>query len=180
MNTCKHAGAAGRGGVLLGRGWYALTAALVWLQAPALLAARLYVAYAFLLSGLESLRSWDATLWLYQNEFHVPLLPPEAAAVLGTAGEVALPPLLALGLFGRFGALGLTVVNAVALGSYYYALQPAGILHHVLWACLLAMVALWGPGKWSLDHVIAWRRIDAGCGVRQTDGQAPDRDPLRA
>ena len=140
------------------RAWSMLVAALEWLQAPALLGARLYVAYAFILSGLESLRSWDATLYLYQNEFHVPLLAPDVAAVLGTAGEVLLPPLLALGLFGRFGALGLTVVNAVALGSYYYALQPAGVLHHVLWACLLAMVALWGPGKWSLDHAIARMR----------------------
>ena len=160
MNTLKLAAAPQQGGVLqmLRRGWSLLVAVLEWLQAPALLGARLYVAYAFILSGVESLRSWDATLYLYENEFHVPLLPPDFAAILGTAGEVLLPPLLALGLFGRFGALGLTVVNAVALGSYYYALQPAGVLHHVLWACLLAMVALWGPGKWSLDHAIArWR-----------------------
>ena len=182
MNTPKLETMPQQGGCMQSpwRGWRMLIAALEWLQAPALLGARLYVAYAFILSGLESLRSWDATLYLYQNEFHVPLLPPDVAAVLGTAGEVLLPPLLGLGLFGRFGALGLTVVNAVALGSYYYALQPAGILHHVLWACLLAMVALWGPGKWSLDHVIARCCTKAGCAVRQTGGQAPGRDPAHA
>ena len=180
MNTVKLQEAACRGGAALQRGWLALSAALDWLQAPTLLAARLYVAYAFFLSGRENLRSWEGTLWLYRNEFHVPLLPPDAAAVLGTAGEVLLPPLLALGLFGRFAALGLTVVNAVALGSYYYALQPADILHHVLWACLLAMVALWGPGKWSLDQFIRRRCAAAGCNFKRTERPAPGPDRARA
>ena len=138
---------------VLRRGWSGLEALLEWLQAPALLAARLYVAYVFFMSGLESLRSWDATLYLYESEFHVPLLPPHVAAVMGTAGEVLLPPLLLLGLFGRFGALGLFVVNAVALLSYLYALQPPAIMFHVIWGILLSVVALWGPGKWSLDHL---------------------------
>lgn len=138
---------------MLRRGWSGLEAVLVWLQAPALLAARLYVAYVFFASGLESLRSWDATLYLYESEFHVPVLPPHVAAVVGTAGEVLLPPLLLLGLFGRFGALGLFVVNAVALLSYLYALQPPAILFHVIWGILLIVVALWGPGRWSIDHV---------------------------
>lgn len=126
---------------------------LDWMQAPALLAARLYVAFVFFNSGRQSLRDWAGTVWLYENEFHVALLPPHVAAVAGTAGELLLPPLVALGLLGRFGALGLFVVNAVALLSYLYALQPPAILFHVIWGILMLMVALWGPGKWSLD---AW------------------------
>ncbi|MGA8008408.1 MAG: DoxX family protein [Thiomonas sp.] len=140
------------------RAWRRLTRLLDWLQAPALLAARLYVAYAFFASGLQSLRDWGATLWLYENEFHVALLPPHVAAVAGTAGEILLPPLLALGLFGRFGALGLFVVNAVALLSYLYALQPPAILFHVIWGILALVVALWGPGQWSVDRWIQTRR----------------------
>ncbi|MHB1331521.1 MAG: DoxX family protein [Sulfuriferula sp.] len=135
-----------------------LVAMLEWLQAPALLTARLYVAYVFFMSGLESLRSWDATLYLYENEFHVAVLSPHVAAVIGTAGEILLPPLLALGLFGRFGALGLLVVNAVALLSYMYALQAPAIMFHVIWGILLIMVALWGPGKWSADYLWTIRR----------------------
>ncbi len=138
--------------------WDGLTRLLDWLQAPALLAARLYVAYVFFNSGLQSLRDWAGTVWLYENEFHVALLPPHVAAVVGTAGELLLPPLLALGLFGRFGALGLFVVNAVALLSYLYALQPPAILFHVIWGILIAVVALWGPGKWSVDAVLRSRR----------------------
>ena len=165
MDTLDTRAAVGRQGIFhtLRHGWSRLVALLEWLQAPALLAARLYVARAFWLSGVESLRSWDATLYLYENEFHVHILPPHVAAVMGTAGEVLLPPLLALGLFGRFGALGLSVVNAVALASYYYALQPPAILTHILWACLLAMVALWGAGKWSVDHALgSWRHNRSG------------------
>jgi putative oxidoreductase len=153
MNTLSPNMTAHRESNMLRRGWSGLEAVLVWLQAPALLAARLYVAYVFFASGLESLRSWDATLYLYESEFHVPVLPPHVAAVVGTAGEVLLPPLLLLGLFGRFGALGLFVVNAVALLSYLYALQPPAILFHVIWGILLIVVALWGPGRWSIDHV---------------------------
>jgi len=155
MNTLSPNMTAHRESSMLRRGWSGLEAVLDWLQAPALLAARLYVAYVFFASGLESLRSWDATLYLYESEFHVPVLPPHVAAVVGTAGEVLLPPLLLLGLFGRFGALGLFVVNAVALLSYLYALQPPAIMFHVIWGILLMMVALWGPGRWSVDYLRA-------------------------
>ncbi|MBN2690757.1 MAG: DoxX family protein [Burkholderiaceae bacterium] len=141
--------------------WDGLTRLLDWLQAPALLAARLYVAYVFFNSGLQSLRDWAGTVWLYENEFHVALLPPHVAAVVGTAGELLLPPLLALGLFGRFGALGLFVVNAVALLSYMYALQPPAIMFHFIWGILIAVVALWGPGKWSIDYWMQRRRAQS-------------------
>jgi Predicted membrane protein len=138
--------------------WATLMRGLDSLQAPALLAVRLYVAYVFFNSGLQSLRDWGSTVWLYENEFHVALLHPHIAAVAGTAGEILLPPLLALGLFGRFGALGLFAVNAVALLAYMYALLPPAILMHVIWGILLAVVALWGPGKWSVDHLLQRRR----------------------
>ena len=141
----------------IARAWALLMRGLDSLQAPALLAARLYVAFVFFNSGLQSLRDWAGTVWLYENEFHVALLPPHIAAVAGTAGEILLPPLLALGLFGRFGALGLFVVNAVALLSYMYALQPPAIMFHVIWGILIAVVALWGPGKWSVDHLLQRR-----------------------
>jgi len=85
-------------------------------------------------------------------------MPPYLAAVAGTAGELLLPPLVALGLFGRFGALGLFVVNLVALLSYMYALQVPAIMFHFIWGGLLLMIALWGPGRWSIDALRAARR----------------------
>lgn len=127
------------------------------LQPAAALAARGYVAYAFIASGLTKLRDWETTLALFTDEYQVPLLPPAWAAVSGTAGELVLPVLLVLGLGGRFAALGLSVVNAVAVVSLP-EIAPAALQQHLLWGALLAAVAVYGPGAWSLDRLL-WPRL---------------------
>lgn len=127
-----------------------------WITPAFDLLLRLYVAHAFFLSGLTKLRDWSVTLALFESEYAVPLLPPPLAAVLGTAGEIVLPVLLALGLAGRFGAAGLFVVNAVAVLSYA-DLSDLGRADHLLWGVLLLTTALHGPGRWSLDHWLAKR-----------------------
>lgn len=133
--------------------WSRFVALLERLQPIAQLAARLYVAQVFFLSGLTKLRDWDTTLALFADEYHVPLLPPDVAAVAGTAGELALPVLLALGLAGRFAALGLSVVNVVAVISLA-EIAPAALQQHVFWGSLLLALVLWGCGRWSVDHLI--------------------------
>jgi putative oxidoreductase len=130
----------------------ATTAALDAAQPLAQLAARLYVAQVFFASGLTKLRDWDTTLALFADEYRVPLLSPPVAALMGTAGELLLPILLALGLAGRFAALGLFVVNAVAVLSLA-DIAPAAWQQHLLWGSLLTLLALWGPGRWAFD---AW------------------------
>lgn len=112
---------------------------------------RLYVAQAFFLSGLTKLRDWDTTLALFSDEYHVPLLPPEAAAYMGTAGEIGLPVLLVLGLGGRFAALGLSVVNVVAVLSLA-EIAPAALQQHISWGIVLAALAVFGSGGWTLDR----------------------------
>ena len=125
-------------------------------QPAAQLAARLYVGKVFFFSGLTKLRDWDITLALFEEEYHVPLLPPELAAWLGTGGELVLPVLLALGLGGRFAAAGLLVVNGVAVLSLE-AIAPAALQQHVFWGSLLLGLVLWGPGRWSLDRWVLAR-----------------------
>jgi putative oxidoreductase len=125
-------------------------------QPLALLAARLYVAQVFFSAGLTKLRDWDTTLALFADEYQVPLLSPPVAAAMGTAGEIVLPVLLALGLAGRFAAAGLSVVNVVAVISLT-EVAPAALQQHLLWGALLLLVLLWGPGRWSLDRVVAPR-----------------------
>lgn len=124
-----------------------------WLTPCFDLAIRLYVAQAFFLSGLTKIRDWSVTLALFENEYAVPLLPAPLAAVMGTAGELCLPVLLALGLAGRFGAAGLFVVNAVAVTSYP-DISELGRQDHLLWGVMLLATALHGPGRWSLDRLL--------------------------
>jgi putative oxidoreductase len=130
-----------------------LDAAAIALQPLFALAVRLYLLRVFFLSGLTKLRSWDSTLYLFSNEYHVPVLPPAVAAVMGAGGELLFPVLLVLGWQGRFAAAGLFVVNLVAVSSYP-GLEPVMIKDHVLWAVLIAYLFFHGAGRWSLDALL--------------------------
>lgn len=157
---------------LLQRGfalWSVLTRALDLARPAAALAARLYLAQVFFLAGLTKVRDWDTTLLLFTEEYRVPLLTPAIAAVAGTAGELVLPVLLLLGLGGRFAALGLSVVNAVAVISLA-EIAPAALQQHITWGVLLAVLALYGVGKWSLD--CAW--IHPRLAARLQRGDRPE------
>jgi putative oxidoreductase len=136
--------------------WSPLTRLLDALQPLAALLARLYVAQVFFLSGLTKLRDWGTTVALFTDEYKVPLLSPQIAAAMGTAGELVLPVLLVAGLAGRFSALGLFVVNVVAVISLS-DIAPAAMQAHILWGALLAGLAIYGLGPWSLDRWMARR-----------------------
>ncbi len=133
--------------------YYQTSNLINYLQPVALLAARLYVAWVFFAAGLTKLRDWDTTLFLFEEEYSVPFIPFELAAFLGTAGEILLPIILVLGLASRFGALGLSVVNIVAVISLA-EIAPAALYAHVIWGLLLLQIVLFGAGKLSLDHFL--------------------------
>ena len=139
-----------------------LDRARTWLNSGANvldLAIRVLVARDFFMSGLTKIRDWDTTLALFQDEYHVPVLPPELAAIGGTFGELFFPVLLVLGLGTRFAAVGMSLVNVMAVVSYWHVLkdlEPA-LAMHVTWAILLLVSLFHGPGKISLDAWI-WRR----------------------
>jgi len=122
-----------------------------YLRMPAILIARLYVASIFFKSGLTKLRDWESTLMLFEYEYEVPLLSPVAAAWAGTIGELVLPVLLAIGLFSRLSAVGLFIVNIVAVLSLV-DISAAAMNEHILWGCLLILVMLFGGEKLSLDN----------------------------
>lgn len=122
------------------------------------LAIRIYVARIFFLSGLTKLNDWNITLALFRDEYHVPVLPPAVAAVLGTGAELGLPVLLFFGLGTRAAAAALFVFNVVAATSYP-DLSAAGRVYHVMWGVLLMVTFFYGPGKLSLDHLFG-RRLD--------------------
>lgn len=129
------------------------------------LALRWYVSWQFLKAGWLKILSWDQTLWLFENEYRTPLVSPATAAVLGTAGELLFPVLLIVGFASRLGALGLFAVNAMAVVSYAHVLladdMAAALGDHVLWGIMLLAVAIYGPGKLSVDHWLGRLHPDA-------------------
>jgi len=122
---------------------------------------RVYMADVFFRSGLVKIRNWDGTMYLFENEYRVPLLPPELAAWLGTFGELLFPPLLALGLAARFAALSLSVVNVMAVIAFWHVLaeNEAARMSHFYWGLLLLVTLCRGPGKLSVDFWIRRRWV---------------------
>ncbi len=123
------------------------------LQPLLLLAARFYVAWVFFKAGLTKLRDWESTLLLFEYEYAVPVLNFEVAAYLATFGEIVLPILLVIGLLGRKAAIGLFIVNYIAVVSFE-DMPAAALNEHILWGALMVLVAVWGAGKLSLDNLM--------------------------
>jgi len=120
------------------------------------LAIRIFIAMVFFKSGLTKIASWSTTVSLFENEYAVPLLSPELAAALGTAVELTFPVLLVLGLGTRLSAFVLFVFNLIAVISYP-DLGEVGLRDHQMWAMLLLVTLLHGPGALSLDHLVGRR-----------------------
>ena len=121
-----------------------------------LLGFRLYVARVFLMSGLTKIHDWSITVALFTDEYHVPVLSPAVAALMGTATELSMPVLLALGLATRFGAFVLFFFNIIAVVSYA-ALPDIAVKDHILWGTMILVILLCGPGKISLDFWLEQR-----------------------
>ena len=130
---------------------------LDFLQSVLDLGLRLWIAKVFFASGLTKIDSWDTTLWLFEEEYQVPFLSPQIAAVMATSAELLLPVLLVFGLATRFGAAGLFILNAVAVISYAETLGAVGIKDHVLWGTMFLVILIHGPGKLALDNFIRQR-----------------------
>jgi len=124
---------------------------------------RLWVSWQFLKSGWLKATNWDVTLELFSSEYQVPLLTPWIAAVAGTGGELIFPVMLIAGLFTRVGAIGLFAVNAMAVVSYWHVVggegYEAALAQHVLWGFMLAVIAVFGAGGWSLDAWLEKRAV---------------------
>lgn len=91
---------------------------------------------------------------LFRDEYKLPLLPPELAAVMATVGEHALPLLVLLGLGTRLASFGLLVMTAVI----QFLVYPGAYATHGVWAAVLLWLMVRGGGALSLDHLIAKRR----------------------
>ncbi len=97
-----------------------------WLATPLLFAFRWYVAWQFLKSGWLKVSNWDSTLYLFQEEYHVPLLSPQMAAVAGTTGELVFPVLLIISAKGSRQRSASTISGARCCSSCSCSAQADG------------------------------------------------------
>lgn len=129
---------------------------LDWLAPGFLLGLRLYVAMVFFKSGLTKVQDFSSTIALFENEYKVPVLSPQLAAVSGTGTELLLPVLFALGIASRPVALVFCIFNAVAVISYP-DISEAGVKDHLLWGTMMLVVLFHGAGRLSVDHLLGRR-----------------------
>ncbi len=111
---------------------------------------RLAVAEVFWASGTTKLADWAAAVALFQDEYKVPLLPPDIAAVMAASIELSTPILLVLGLFTRGAALVLLGMTAFIEIFVYPLAWPT----HIQWAAMLLVLLARGAGGFSADALI--------------------------
>lgn len=122
---------------------------------------RFAVATVFWRSGQGKLANWDTTLYLFTDEYKVPLLPPEIAAQIATTIELSAPALLVFGLASRAASAVLLGMTAVIQIFVYPMAWPT----HIQWVAMLLIILFRGPGMLSLDHVVRvrlWPRLGLG------------------
>lgn len=120
---------------------------------------RAAIGLVFWNSGRTKVDGWnifavnDKTLFLFTEEYKLPVVPPGLAALGAQVAEHVLPVLLIVGLATRFSALGLLVMTLVIQIFVY----PHAYVLHGTWAAILLMLMKFGPGALSLDHLIRRR-----------------------
>ena len=122
-------------------------------QSAISLLARAFIGLVFFRSGLTKLDGFglsDSAIFLFQEEYKVPLLNPWLAAHIAAFAELTMPILLFAGIAARFAAaalLGMTLV----IGIFVY---PEAYVLHGLWAVALLTIMARGAGVVSIDHLI--------------------------
>ncbi|KEQ07045.1 DoxX family protein [Pseudorhizobium pelagicum] len=118
--------------------------------------ARLSIAAVFWKSGQTKLDGWrvsENAVYLFEHEYALPLISPMIAAYMATLAEHLLPILLVIGLGSRLAALGLLAMTLVIQIFVYPDAWPT----HGTWAACLLLIIARGPGRLSLDQLVAGR-----------------------
>lgn len=102
----------------------------------------------------------DSAVALFRDEYKLPLIPPEPAALLAATAEHVLALLVLIGLATRLSALGLLGMTLIIQVFVY----PGAYATHGTWAAVLLFLIARGPGRVSLDHWI-FSRNRAGIGL---------------
>ncbi len=111
---------------------------------------RLAIASVFMKAGLTKTASWEFTVQLFADEYKVPVLPPEFAALMAATFELSCATLLALGLATRVATLPLLGMIAV-IQTFVY---PHAWSDHLTWGSMLIFLLTRGGGPLSLDRLV--------------------------
>jgi putative oxidoreductase len=111
---------------------------------------RLAIAAVFLKGGLAKTANWMLTVQLFADEYQVPVLPPEIAAMLAVTFEFGCSALLVLGLATRLATLPLLGMLAV-IQTFVY---PNAWSDHLTWGSILLFLLTRGGGALSLDRLL--------------------------
>jgi putative oxidoreductase len=115
---------------------------------------RFAIAGVFLKAGLTKIASWESTVALFRDEYRVPLLSPDLAAVLASSVELGCSTLLLIGLASRLATLPLLgMLLTIQLFVY-----PQAWPEHLTWGSILLLLLTRGPGAASLDRLIGIER----------------------
>lgn len=120
--------------------------------------ARVIVGLVFYQSGLTKIDSYalrPATIFLFENEFKVPLLPPVLAAYMATTAKLTMPWLLWSGFGARFASAALLAMTTV-IEIFVY---PDAYITHGLWAISLLLIMKFGAGTISVDHLLSSKLV---------------------
>ncbi|WP_418321173.1 DoxX family protein [Piscinibacter sakaiensis] len=100
----------------------------------------------------------ESAVSLFEYEYQLPLIAPGLAALMAAFAEHLFPALLLIGLATRFSALALLIMTLVIQLLVY----PGAYATHGTWAAVLLYLMAAGPGKLSVDHLLAkrWRHDD--------------------
>jgi putative oxidoreductase len=105
----------------------------------------------FFRSGTQKLSDWNATLMLFENEYHVPVLPPHLAAYMAAGMELGGSVLILLGLATRLSVVALLGMVLVIQTFIYPEAWP----DHIQWLAFMFILLARGPGRLSIDAQIA-------------------------
>jgi putative oxidoreductase len=109
----------------------------------------------FFRSGMQKLSDWNSTLLLFQNEYHVPVLPPNIAAYMAASLELGGSTLVLIGLFTRVSVTALLGMTAVIEIFVYPMAWP----DHIQWLAFMFIIFARGPGRISLDALLFGKRV---------------------
>ncbi len=110
----------------------------------------------------------DATIDLFRDEYRLPFLAPELAAIMASVAEHVFPALLLVGLATRLSATALLIMT-LTIQIFVY---PSAYAVHGVWAVALLFLMAKGAGPLSLDRLLGRERLALASGEIRRGSEA--------